>query len=139
MTDKITVTVNGQSTEFFMSFGLLKRLATLFSDVTFLDVSTNPSVHEALMQEVLRKVKPNVEAEEFDVDDYGVSIEDVEKIVDWATEHVVDFLARRAQSLKDLSVRKKDQMSILMPSLGGLPDSDSMMPSAGASTTSPAD
>ena len=109
MTDKITVTVNGQSTEFFMSFGLLKRLATLFSDVTFLDVSTNPSVHEALMQEVLRKVKPNVEAEEFDVDDYGVSIEDVEKILDVTARR---RLAVRQQRLKLCPGRRFGQWQI---------------------------
>lgn len=123
MTDKLTITFAGQERELFMSYGLLNELAKLVGSP---EVAPSITLDEHLREEVLkaclaeRKASGKITAAVKDMDDLDISVEDVERILDWATENVLNFFVRSLGKMVQRVEANKDTLEALKSSLDGL-------------------
>lgn len=104
---RITVNVNGESREIFMSFAMVNTLAGLVGDIEGYGESALSNVkREQIMLYLLAPVDPKTKRpvinDEMDIFSFEVSLEDSMKLFDWAMEHISDFLFGTAEKLKDL-------------------------------------
>jgi len=128
MSDKLSVTFEGNDRELFMSYGLLNELAKLVGSP---EVAPSISLDEHLRAEVLaaclaeRKPSGKVTQKVKDMDDLDISIDDIESILDWATEHVLNFFVRSLGKMLKRVEANKDVLEGLKSSLDGLQGSAS--------------
>jgi hypothetical protein len=97
--DKITVTVNEAPHEVFMSYGLLTELARHVPSLDMIPaIVADHTARDAFIGSLLAKRSPSgrlIEAVEFD--SVSVSLDDIETLMDWSQEHLLNFFLRRAQ------------------------------------------
>jgi hypothetical protein len=123
MTDKLSISFEGAERELFMSYGLLNELAKLVGSP---EVAPQISLDEYLRSEVLkaclaeRKPSGKVLKAIEDMDDLDMSIDDVESVLDWATEHVLSFFVRSLGKMVKRVESNKDVLEGLKSSLAGL-------------------
>lgn len=118
----LTITVDEVEREFFMSFGLLDALTRTIGDPANIGaVHSEPNLREDVLKALLaeRKKSGKVITASNDVDDYDISIADIEKLLDWAVEHVMSFFVRSLQKVVNVTERHKGQMEALASSLAG--------------------
>jgi hypothetical protein len=141
LSDRLTITVNDQPTEIFMSGGLIRRLAayTTFEDVA--GIYGDYQVQEILIIEALSpRSQRGVPLEELNIDKFNISMTEAEKLIEWIVEHITDFFINSVeQALKfqerNLPALQKIQAKAeSMQSLTGLKDSQELKPSAGHTT-----
>lgn len=122
--DKITVKIDDQDREIFMSFGLLNDLATLTGDPA--RVAAIPLIADlrmSVLNTVLAPRRKNGKKEaEIDVTELDISIEDAERLLTWASEHVMSFFVRALQKVEKVSAHHKEALAGLVSSLGGSND-----------------
>lgn len=144
--DRLTVRVNNEDREIFMSGGLVRRLASitgLLKDYTTL--FTNIPVQEQLTIECMRPRKiagqPVDSSLEYTLDDFEMSTEDMRKLMEWVADHCLHFFLSSATSATNLVVKNEKPLTNLMKltqSPTGSPPSTEEKPSAGPSTPSQA-
>lgn len=123
MSDKLSITYQGVERELFMSYGLLNELAKLVQSP---EIAPSISLDEHLREEVLkaclaeRKPSGKVLKAVEDMDDLEVSVEDIEAILDWATENVLSFFVRSLGKMVKRVEANKDVLEGLKSSLDGL-------------------
>ena len=123
MSDKLNITYQGVDRELFMSYGLLNELAKLVGSP---EIAPSISLDEFLREEVLkaclaeRKPTGKVLKHVADMDDLDVSVEDIEAILDWATENVLSFFVRSLGKMVQRVESNKDVLEGLKSSLAGL-------------------
>jgi hypothetical protein len=128
MSDKLSITFEGSDRELLMSYGLLNELAKLVGSP---EVAPSISIDEHLRQEVLaacladRKPSGKITKAVADMDDLDISIDDIESILDWATEHVLSFFVRSLGKMVKRVEANKDVLEGLKSSLDGLQASTS--------------
>lgn len=129
MSDKLSITFEGNERELFMSYGLLNELAKLVGSP---EVAPSISLDEHLREEVLKACladrKPNsgkVIAPVADMDDLDITISDIEAVLDWATENVLGFFVRSLGKMVKRVESNKDVLEGLKSSLDGLQGSAS--------------
>lgn len=97
--DKITVTVNEAPHEVFMSYGLLTELARHVPSLDMIPaIVADHDARDAFITSLLAKRSASgriIEAVEFD--NTNVSLTDIESLMDWSQEHLLNFFLRRAQ------------------------------------------
>ncbi len=123
MADKLSIVFEGKERELFMSYGLLNQIATLVgSPEVAPSISLDEQLREAVLKLCLADRKPSgkVLKDVEDMDDLEVSVDDIEAILDWATENVLNFFVRAlAKTMKRVEANK-DVLEGLKSSLAGL-------------------
>lgn len=141
LSDRLTITVNNQPTEIFMSGGLIRRLAayTTMDDIT--GIYADYQVQEILIIEALSpRSQRGVPLEELNIDQFGLSMGDAEKLIEWIVEHITDFFINSVEQAlkfqeKNIPILQKiETKAQLMQSQIGLKDSQEPKPSAGLTT-----
>lgn len=124
MTDKITINyLNGTERELLMSYGLINQLSLI---VVSPEVAPSIAVDVGLRNEVLaavlaeRKPTGKVLKEVEDVDDLGLSIEEIERVIDWATEAILGFFVRSLEKMVKRVEKNQDAFAGLKSSMAGL-------------------
>jgi len=138
MDDKLTVTLDGEERQLFMSFGLLNALSSLVEDPGRVPlIAAEPKTRTEVLRAVFAKRKRSgkiVEAVE-DLDDIEVSVEDVEKVLHWVMEHTMGFFLRSAHMVIDVTERHKDKLEDLQSFMSGSQASASRTASSGPSAS----
>ncbi|MBD9544258.1 hypothetical protein IB276_32965 [Ensifer sp. ENS04] len=123
MSDKLSIIYEGNDRELLMSYGLLNELAKIVGSP---EVAPSISIDESLRADVLaaclaeRKPSGKVVKPVADMDDLDISIDDIEKILDWATEAVLNFFVRSLGKMVKRVEANKDVLEGLKSSLDGL-------------------
>jgi hypothetical protein len=123
MSDKLSVTFEGNERELFMSYGLLNDLAKLTGSP---EIAASMSIDQHLREETLkltlaeRKASGKILKHVDDIDDLDMSVSDVEAILDWATEHVLSFFVRSLGKTMKRVEANRDVLEGLKSSLDGL-------------------
>lgn len=135
--DKLTITVNGQQREVFMSFALLSSMVRVVGSVDDLGQAIlDPSVRDALVVVALAPRDGEKKLEDYSVADFNLSVQDGDRLVDWIMEHVLDFFMKRIEMAKNLSESETGKkLESLMSSIAGSLASRSKKPSSGRSAS----
>lgn len=135
----LTVTIDGQPVELFMSFGLLNILTMHLSEVDqVVQIGMNYDLRTAMVNEVLvprngtgrvlKEGEPGYVVR--NLDDSNISIEDVEAIIDWASDHILNFFVRQQEKTLERMLLHKPTIDRLQASANGTAPSASTKPSA---------
>lgn len=130
MSETITVNLNGEDREIFMSFGLLNELTKIVADPSRLGaINLDPELREEFLISLLSKRKKSGKIEEVvDFDDMEISIEDIEKVISWAQEHVMSFFVRSFRNIQQVTGKYQEEVTSLTSSLAGSKSSPSKKP-----------
>jgi hypothetical protein len=120
--DKITVILNGKERELFMSFGLLNSLTRIVDDPSRVPaIRTDHELRDTVLAAALAERKPSGKIQkEIDLDDADITIEDVERTLDWVMEHVMSFFVRALKKVVAVTEANKADMEALASSVNGL-------------------
>lgn len=122
LNDRITVTVNGEDREILMSFGLLNRLTSVVGSpenigVMFADPTTQRDVLTLIF------LPKGTKIENFDFEDkVDLSKKDAIELLNWSSEHVLDFFITAMEKAVEMGEKNKGRMEKLeklMPSPAG--------------------
>jgi ABC-type Fe3+ transport system substrate-binding protein len=119
--DKLTVTINDEERELFMSFGLLDELTRIVKDPARIgSINLDPDLRQEFLTATFAKRKKSGKIEEpTDFDDLDVSIEDIEKTISWAQEHVLNFFVRSFRNIQKVTEQYQTEITDLTSSLAG--------------------
>lgn len=131
LADRLTVTVNGEKKELFMSAGLLGRLVSVVCPGGLDDavsLAVNPLAQQDLLSWILAPVdeknRPIMkttndkgEDEYFSHQQLNLSVEDSERIIDWAGDHLRNFFFRQVQKLANWKDGNEDALAHVSKSL----------------------
>lgn len=95
MQDKIQVTFKGEPRDVFMSFMRLNNCVRIVGPQQFEGIVIDPDAAELIVQALLAPQDTNFV--DFRLAEDDMSMEDFEKIVSWAEEHLADFFARKLE------------------------------------------
>lgn len=89
----ITVKVNGEDREIFMSFALLNRVTYLMGDASQIPLILQDSeLREVVLVEALAERDKNGKIlNKKNMDEMDVSFDDIQNILEFVSEHVADF------------------------------------------------
>lgn len=124
----ITIKVGDEDREVFMSFGLLNELSIIVADPSRIGTMIiDPELRSKVLKACLavRKKSGKIEKAVEDLDDVDISIEDVEKLIGWAMDHVMGFFLRALQKATTLSDEYRTQAEALLSSVTGSASSPS--------------
>jgi hypothetical protein len=134
--DKLSIMVKGQETTFFMSFSTLNALTRIIGDfenvaAAHVDVATR----EELATTILKiKFKAELKDRDFDIEEFAMTAEDGEKLINWIAEHILDFFIRGLEEVNRLAAHNKTALKGLLSSVTGSNDSTSPKDAASPST-----
>jgi len=119
--DTLSIKLNDKKTELLMTFGLLNKLTTIIgSENALATVALMPDTCMAVLRTCLTKRgRAGALEEGFDIDDIDISQDDVLKVTQWASEHVVDFFLKATEQTKGIGEQFQDRLQTLMPSNAG--------------------
>lgn len=143
--DRMTVEVNGQPQEVFMSGGLVRNIMRHFSQFDdFGQIFTNAEEQNVLIIQLLRprnkSGSPAVKVN-YSIDDFEMSIDDSAALVSWAVDHCLHFFMNSVSSATNLFESNKDNLVSMMKSVEstiGSKVSPDVKQSAGLSDAAPA-
>lgn len=127
--DRITINVRlpGEADfkdhEIFMSAGLIRTLVNYANTVEdHSQLYTNPTLQEIMMIEALvgRNNRGEADTAELSLMDFGLSINESDKLMNWITEHVLDFFTRSIERLTESAKTPEGAIQRLMESLSGI-------------------
>lgn len=126
----ISVMIDKNEREIFMSFGLLDSLSRIIEDPTRIpSISIDPDLRNKVLIATLAERKPSGKIlQNIDLEDTEISIDDVERLIDWAGDHVMSFFIRSLQKTVAVTKAREEEMKALASSFGGLKDSISKTP-----------
>lgn len=115
--DKITV----GDREIFMSFGLVNELCNIIKDPAQIHIfDLDENVRKAVIESIFaERTKSGRKTNVVELEDLEYSMSEIEKALDWAKEHVMNFFIRRLESTAKLADQTKDKMAKLESSLLG--------------------
>lgn len=122
--DTISIMVNNETKEVFMSSGLLRNILILVGGIQdFQLIYTDFHLQNAIIIETLRSRtelgNPNNKPT---IDDFEMSIDDGNKLIDWIVEHVLHFfveLSERAIATAQKNQTLMTRLEKLTPSPSG--------------------
>ena len=134
LSDTITIKVDGEDREIFMSFGLLNELTKIIGDpARVASVTVDPEMRDDVLNAVLSKRKTSGKIiSQADIDDIDIPVEDVEILLDWASEHALSFFIRSLKKVIVMTKKHEDEMKALASSASGFSDSLSGTQSSGS-------
>ncbi|MCV0350190.1 MAG: hypothetical protein K5863_08945 [Nitratireductor sp.] len=133
--DRFEITQDGETREIFMSFGLQNEITTLMGDPaiaasTYFDPELREKVLLAALHERTKTGKIVSKAEE--LEDFDISVSDIEALLAWEVEHAIAFFARSMDRVKKLK-NQLESLTADVSSLNGSANSPSKKPSSGRS------
>ena len=139
LSDKIIVKVDEEDREIFMSFGLLNELTKIIKDPTRVSsVAVDFELREEVLTSLLAvRKKSGKISEKVNLDDADISVEDVERLIEWSSEHVLSFFVRSLKKVVGLTKKHQGEMSDLVSSVNGFMGSISETVSAGPTDAVP--
>ncbi|MGH6957625.1 MAG: hypothetical protein ACREEW_13250 [Caulobacteraceae bacterium] len=132
--DRLTIHYKGEPRDLFMSYQRLNSVLRVVGHASNLpNLMVDPDVGEGIIRVmVAAKGSPegmfDVELEEGDL-----SMDDFDKILMWARDHVTSFFVKRLQQTGDYAKTLEPMMTALKSSLTGLAPSSSSEVAAGPS------
>lgn len=143
--DRITVVVNGENKEVFMSGGLIRELSPIVGGLEdFAGAFVDTEVQKVLLIEVLKPRNPRgnpSENKEYGLDDFSMSLEECDKLLNWVMDHVLHFFVNSLTSAKSLAERNQKTIQMieeLTRLQTGSQNSQEKNPPAGPSTAAQA-
>lgn len=125
-----------QSYDVFMSAGLRSQLVAisqLTADTS--ELYSNARLQELMIVECLAPRTPRGQTkQDYTMEDFEINIEDGDRLVDWAIEHILYFFTNAVLKLKTAAQDPNSSLMILAQSLTGLQNLQAKKQSAGAST-----
>jgi hypothetical protein len=117
------VEINGKDEEVFMSFALLNTLARHVGDPENIPmIELNADLREMILKEMLAVRTPSGKiTEERGLDDVEISIEDFEKLLEFASEHITDFTIRALEKAGARSKAVQEKVTALKLTSSGSP------------------
>jgi len=121
MSEHLTVSINGEDRELFMSYGLLNELSRILGSIeSIADAAMDPVVRdEVLIACLSERSKTGKLINRVDIDDLGFSVDTAGAIIEWASEHVLDFFMKRVESANRLAEKQAARIKGLTPSSNG--------------------
>jgi hypothetical protein len=121
---RLTITNGDKPHEIFMSFGLLNRITRHIGNIDQLPLmAVSPELQETVLVEIFTQRDPKGEATSIPtLDEIQVSLEDVDRILDFVGDHISNFFtltAEKAQKRAMIIHEKMEKMSALMPTKAG--------------------
>lgn len=141
MSDKFSINIDDTEREIFMSFALVSELASVVGGPENIGhMHLDPVMRDTTLILLLseRSKGGRVTKELENIGDVEASINDLENLLDWASQHVLDFFLRSIQRGTKIANNNKEKMEQLASTLSGLAGSASKTPSSGASKSDPA-
>jgi len=110
-----TLMVNGEAHEVFMSFGLLNRLCHLVGDTPNIPmIHLNPEVRGIMLQEALAiRTKSGKVTEYREIEDLETDLEEMEGLLDFIADHVLDFSLRVMEKATTLQMANEARVNAL--------------------------
>ena len=111
---RINVTVDGEDREIFMSFGLLNELTSwLGSPEALPAIFVKAEMRSEMLSRLLaeRKKSGKLITPVADIDDVEIELADVQRLLQWATEHVLSFFLQSLTVLKGVLERDEEKMT----------------------------
>ncbi len=111
----LTITVDGNPREIFMSFALLNRVCYLMGDSTQVPlILQDPELREAVLIEALaeRDSKGKV-LKRYQMDEISVSFEDIQNLLEFVSEHVVDFTVAAVERANKVMAARMDRIGAI--------------------------
>lgn len=136
--DTIVVDVGGHPHKIHMSWGRLRRLTKMMSEAQGISPMDSAASFMIKPDDMARVVHLCLAGKDEDpapavVPDYEISLEDVSRLTDWATEHGLYFFVSGLGRVQALARKTAPAVSSLTSSLPGLEDSISTTPPPGLS------
>lgn len=107
-----TIKVGEDERELFMSYNLLRHLSSMFGAIQDLPMmASDVSLHAQFIGKIL--AGPELKYDETKLDDEifeQIPLDDVDKMTNWAVEHVTDFFLKRAESLLGAMTKNQDRI-----------------------------
>lgn len=132
---RLTVTVNGEPRELFMSFGLLNELCRGIGDVrSAVQIPLNSELRDYTLLAVLSERNERGEVEDgkaINLRTLNMSIEDAESLLGWVSEHCCDFFLRTMERV--VSTQKNQKVRIDALAALGLPQNSAPTPTGSGS------
>lgn len=123
MSDKLTITVNGEEREIFMSFGLLNHLCNVIGTVENVPlISMDAELRNVILPLTLAERSKSgklINKELPEVDDFEISVSDGEKLLEWVTDHAGNFFIKALETAKRLESNNRERLQGLMQSSDG--------------------
>lgn len=105
--DSISITLNGQQQEFFMSFNKLNRCSFLIGDIENLVLArVAPSLREAILCDFLAPKGTTLK-----LDDLDINPNDAQRVLDFVGNHVLDFTLGALEQATALQARNESRVS----------------------------
>jgi hypothetical protein len=123
--DKLVIKQDGSDRELFMSFGLLNELSRLASNPEAVALfAIDPEIRDAVRKSLLaeRKAGGKIISPIDDPDELNVSIDDTERMLKWAMDHVLGFFVRSMTSVADVTREVEPKLTALASSMNGSND-----------------
>ena len=115
LVDQIQINANEKPRTIKMSFGLLNRLCIIAGDAEgCVTMMIEPSMQNRILLEVF--AERNEEGQiviAADLDSYDLSTNDVMILLDWVSEHVLDFFLRALEMAQNLQKRSHNRVENL--------------------------
>ena len=109
LSNSITVTLAGEQKNILMSFAKLNRCNFLLGDIDNLaNVMMAPSMREAIVKEMISDRGAPI-----DIHDIDLSNDDVIRLLDFVSEHLLDFTLRALDKATALSDKNADKLKAL--------------------------
>lgn len=139
-----TLKVNGEEHTVFMSGGLIRTIMPMFMATDdFGAIYGDFQLQNAVIIELLRPRSKNnrdKKITDYDIDDFEISLEETNALIEWTVEHVLNFFVDTMKSTQNVTERSLPQLQLLkelQQSMTGLQNSVETKLSAGDTTLSP--
>jgi len=134
-TPTLLISFNDQPHTLRMPYALLNRLIGIVGGVDGLQaLSSDPEIQEAVFIQVFTRRDPATKEIQWapkGLDDLdSVSLEDIDKILGWVGDHILDFFLRAADKATAQAQNKADKLTHLANIVTGLQDSLLKKPAA---------
>jgi hypothetical protein len=113
LVDRITIKNNGEEVELFMSYSMLSHVSRMFNSMEELPaIATNQSVADQFIATILAGKDNKYDPSTVDIDELGetISPSDMGLIIEWGSQHVIDFFLTRAERLKKTMDQNGDRI-----------------------------
>lgn len=130
--DRLTIDFRGASRELFFSFTRQNMLLKHFPEPTnAFEAMIDPYMAETVLAILL--VDNPKQIDQFELDELDVSREDIEKVLNWAAEHLIYFFMHKFQLVAEKATALEPLLQALQSSKAGFQSSTSTTPAAGPS------
>ena len=114
----LNVQVNGKSRDIKMSYGLLNELSVTIGSVDALgNMPQDHELRKKVLEAILADRSPGGRVTlKVDIEDIDIDLDDIAKLIGWASEHLIDFFLKSAEKIKGTFLTHEERLTKLMTS-----------------------